>query len=187
MTVFKNLIILLSLACMVYWFYVQSRSPKIYKHNAKPQEYMSQLTITNYTESGSPKEILQAAYWEFLPNAGNSELLKPLVTIHKSNGDIWYLSANKAVAWHKTINSKISQIDMLEGVLIERPGINNATPTKIETLSMQYLPNQETISSTEFVSMKQPGLTISGHGMLGYLDKNWIELHENITTVFVPN
>lgn len=184
---FKNVIIMLCLACMIYWFYVQSHSSKLSKQNAKPQEYMSQITITNYTESGVPKEILQAAYWEFLPNSGKSELIKPLVTIRKANGDVWYLSANKAIAWHKTISDKISQVDMLDGVTIERPNINNATPTKIETLSMQYLPNQEIISSSEFVSMKQPGLTISGYGMLCYINNNRIELHEKITTVFVPS
>ena len=187
MTLFKNFVILLSLVGMVYWFYVQSHTPKINKNNTKPQEYMAELVITNYTDTGSTKEILQADYWEFIPNAVHSALLKPRVTVYKPNGDVWYLSANKAIAWHAKINDKISKVDMQDGVVIERPGINDATPTKIETLAMQYIPSEETISSTEFVSMQQPGLTISGYGMLGRLDRNWIELHEKITTIFVPN
>lgn len=185
-TLFKNLIIILALIGMVYWFYVQSQTSRQVNIKGKPQEYMAQITITNYAETGSPKEKLQAEYWEFVPAAGRSDLIKPYVTVYKLNGDVWYLSANKAVAWHRTIGDKITLIDMSEGVVIERPALNNATPTKIETLALQYTPSEEMISSKEFVSMQQPGLTINGYGMLGYLDRNWIELHEKITTVYVP-
>lgn len=172
---------------MGYWFYIQSQTNHQPYVKNKPQEYMAKITITNYAETGSPKEKLQAEYWEFMPNEGRSDLKKPFVTVYKLNGDIWHLSANKAIAWHQTIGDKISKIDLSEGVVIERPALNHATPTKIETLALQYTPSEEMISSKEYVSMQQPGLTISGYGMLGYLDRNWIELHEKITTVYVPS
>lgn len=172
---------------MVYWFFMQSRTNNFEYKKEKPQEYMANIMVTNYNFFGLPKEQLEAEYWEFLPKLEQSQLIKPHVTVYKINGDVWHLSANKAIAWHKTINDHITLIDMSEGVVIERPAVNNATPTKIQTLAMQYKPSEEMISSKEFVSMQQPGLTISGYGMLGYLDRNWIELHEKITTVYVPS
>ncbi len=171
---------------MVYIFYMQTRMPVYKPRKAKPQEYMQNLVITNYNENGLVKNVLQAQRWEFIPNNGRSNLFKPQVVLHKPNGDVWYLNSARALAWHPTIRAKITLIEMLDGVVIERPPINDATPVKIETRALQYEPDQEKISSTEFVSMQQPGLMISGYGMHGFLDRNWIELHDKITTIYTP-
>jgi len=185
--VLKNGLIFCCLIGMLWWFYVQSQSSNPVPTRAKPQEYMSFLTITNYSEVGRPKEKLQADYWEFIPNHGRSDLSNPFVTIYKDNGNVWLLSAKKALAWHPTIGDRITQLDMVENVVIERTADNGATPTKVATQAMQYFPSKGLISSSEYVSMQQPGLLISGYGLSGYLDKNRIELHDNITTVYHQN
>ncbi len=167
-------------------FYLQTRTERTTTKQSKPQEYMTQLTVSNFTAKGNAKEILTAEYWEFLPEQGCSDLVKPHVTVYKPNGDVWHLFANKAIAWHPTINDKVTKIDMKEGVIIERPALNNVTPIKVETLAMEYTPENDMITSKEYVSMQQPGLTISGFGMRGYLDRNWIELHDRITTIYTP-
>ncbi len=184
--VLKNVLILISLLGMVYWGYLQSHVHDVKTRAAKPQEYMQQLSVTTYTEEGKEKNILQAAYWEFIPDRAYSYLTQPFLTVYKTNGDIWYLSASKALAWHPTIRDRITKLDLQDGVIIERPEFNHAIPTKIEALAMQYLPDKETISSDEFVSMQQPGLFISGYGMLGHLEQNRIELHDKITTIYTP-
>lgn len=171
---------------MVYWFYIQTKTSQDTDMQPKPQEYMTQLHSTKFDIYGKPKEAIYAEYWEFDPRLGCSDLSKPHVTVYKPNGDIWYISSNKALAWHRTINDQITKIDMLEGVIIERPALNNTTPIKMETLALQYTPDQEMITTKEYVSMQQPGLTISGYGLLGYLDRNWIELHDKITTIYTP-
>lgn len=183
----KNLIIFVSLFCMVYWFYIQTKAPRYTQLKSKPQEYMHNLRIINFDKQGKPKEAMHADYWEFNPQVGCSDLIKPHVTVYKPNGDIWYLKSNKAFAWHPTISEKVTKIDMQDNVVIERPAINQTTPIKMETLALEYLPDQEMISTKEFVRMQQPGLTISGYGLVGYLDRNWIELHDKITTIFTPS
>lgn len=171
---------------MVYWFYTQSNTTVLNHKKDKPQEYMLQISTANYDEFGKIKESLSADYWEFNPNLGCSDLGKPHLTVYKQNGDIWHLNANKAVAWHPKINDKITKIEMQDGVVIERAENNQATPVKIETFALQYTPGTEIVTSTHFVSMQQPGLTISGYGLLGDLNRNWIELHDKITTIYTP-
>lgn len=172
---------------MVWWFHLQNQAITKTERQTKPQEYMSELTIVNYNEQGTPKEKLQADYWAFVPLNGRSDLSNPRVTVYKLNGDSWNISAHKAMAWHPTMADKITQIDMLENVIIQRAADNNFTATKITTENMHYFPSSKMISSDAYIDMQQPGITISGQGMLGYLDKNWIELHENITTVYNTN
>lgn len=183
----KNALIILALLGMVFWFFAQKQPVKKTHQQQKPQEYMSQLVIINYNEAGTPKEQMSADYWEFIPDNKRSDLTNPHVKIYKQNGDIWFLSAQKALAWHPTIGEKITQLDLSGDVTIERPAENNAVPTKINTLALQYFPEEKKVTSLEFVSMQQPGIEISGVGLLGFLDQNWIELHDKITTVYTPN
>lgn len=171
---------------MIYWFFLQTKTMQHEPKKIKPQEYMYKIQVTNYNEDGQPKEILHADYWEFKPSVGCSDLLQPFLTVYKPNGEMWYLSAKHALAWHTSMSDKITKIDMLDDVVIERPEINQATPVILKTLALQYIPDEEKISTKEFVSMQQPGLTISGYGLLGFLDRNWIELHDKITTIYTP-
>lgn len=182
----KNVLIFVSLIVLIYCFYLQTRPNKDTVKSNKPQEYMTHITISNYSEQGNTKEILRAEYWEFIPEKGCSDLINPHVTVYKPNGDVWYLTAHKALAWHSTMADKVSKVELYDGVVIERAALNKAAPIKVETLAMQYTPATDMITSEEFVSMQQPGLTISGIGMRGYLDRNWIELHEKITTIYTP-
>ena len=172
---------------MVWWFHLQNRTPSKPWQQSKPQEYMAKLTITNYSENGKPKESLAADYWAFVPSNGRSDIKNPYIVVYKPNGDVWHISAHKAKAWHPTIGDKITQLDMLEKVTLERTTENNAVPTKITTENLQYFPKEEMLTSEDYVYMRQPGLSISGQGMSGYLDKNKINLHNNITTVYSPN
>ncbi len=184
---FKNAIVFCSLFAMMYWFYTQSHSSSYKSTSSKPQEYMTDWHVVNFDPNGKPRQAMQAQYWEFVHAQGHSELVLPHVTIYKPNGDIWHLSSNRAIAKHATINDKITQVDMLDGVVIQRPVHGETPPMTVRTLELQYMPDEEKISSQQFVSLEQPGLTISGHGLLGYLDRNWIELHDKITTVYTPN
>lgn len=185
--VLKNIIIFGSLFAVVYWFFTQTNNTQYMPTKAKPQEYMSTLQITNFDDAGKPKQAMQAEYWEFVHSAGNSELIKPHVAIYKPNGEVWHLSSNRAVAWHPTINDKVTQVDMMDDVVIERPQQAQTTALKLKTSELQYIPDEEVIRTKQFVSLEQPGLNISGYGLLGYLDRNWIELHDKINTVYTPN
>lgn len=172
---------------MIWWFHLENRPHQKDERKTKPQEYMADLNIVNYDELGNPKQRLQADYWAFIPLNGRSDLEKPHVTIYKPNGDVWHLSANQALAWHPTMADKIIQLDLIANVIIERTAENDGTPTKITTENMQYIPQDKILSSADYITMQQPGIIISGQGMLGYLDKNRIELHDNITTVYTKN
>ena len=171
---------------MVYWLYTQTNTVSFTPKKYKPQEYMIQISTTNYDDLGNIKDSLSADYWEFNPALGCSDLSKPHVVVYKPNGDIWHITANKALAWHPKINDKITKIDMQNGVVIERVEDKQTTPIKIETLALQYTPATKMVTSTEFVSMKQPGIMISGYGMLGDIGNNWVELHDKITTIYTP-
>lgn len=172
---------------MVWWFHLQNRHMQPHKDQTKPQEYMSNLVVANFDETGHLKEKLQAEYWAFIPRSGSSILQMPHVTVYKENGNVWHLSALKALAWHPTMRDKITQIDMSDNVIIERTAENDAVPTKITTDELRYFPPKEMLSSDSLITMQQPGISISGVGMLGYLDKNWIELRDKISTVYQAN
>lgn len=173
---------------MVYWFYTQSHTSEINAiKEQKPQEYMLDLHVQTFYENGKPKEVMHAYSWEFCKNQGYSNLTNPHVTVYKQNGELWYLSSKHALAWHPTIHDKITKVDMLDAVEIERPKQASLDPIKLTTTELQYLPEETLVTTKQFVTLEQPGLVISGYGLTSDLKQNMVELHENITTVYTPN
>lgn len=184
LAVVKNLLIIFSIVAMVWWLHLQNKHIQPTKEHGKPQEYMSNITIANFDINGNIKERLRADYWAFIPRSGTSILQMPHVIVYKENGNVWHLSAIKALAWHPTMADKITQIDLSNNVVVERTAENDATPTKITTDTLQYFPPKEMLTTDAYIAMQQPGITISGIGMLSYIDQNWIELHDQISTIY---
>lgn len=178
-------VVLLALVGMFWLFYKQNAcTTKPTAGRIQAQEYMARLSITNFTAAGTPKEKIAAQSWAFIPSEGKSNLFNPTIIAYKENGDVWTMSAKRAFAWHKSLQDKIEQIDMLEQVIIKRGEGAKFTPTEITTEEMQYFPKEDKVISPTLVTMRQPDIFISGYGMLGYLDKNWVQLHDRTTTIY---
>lgn len=186
-SIMKSASIFTALFLVVLFFYLQNHVETPNTSHHTPQEYMIDVTIVNYDTDGNPNKELEAKYWEFIKSLGQSNIRSPHVTIYKPNNEIWSLTANNAIAWHNSLQENISKIDLINNVVIER--LANATnqPAVFKTSTLHYLPSEEKFTTDEMVTMEQPGLSISGHGLLGYLNESWIELHDKITTTYYPN
>lgn len=187
MTIFQKLnnFFLISLIIIVAWYSIANKPQKKQLDNRPTaQEYMVNLKVSNYDTNGKIKDCTIATYWEFIPNLERSNLIKPHVTVYKPSGTVWHVSSETAYAWHQNISDKIQQLDMLKNVIMEQDAVNNATHTKIETEELFYNPNENTLTTTKYVEMRQPGLKVTGYGMLGQIDKDKVQLHEKVTTVY---
>jgi len=168
----------------IIWIFWQQGTPE---NQAKPQtsaqEYMVNLKVTDFDQQGNKEREIIASNWAFVPSAKKSNIVSPLVTVYKVSGDIWHLSADKAYAWHKSLDSKINKVEMLNNVQANRAEHQKFTPTVIKSEAIDYYPEEDKITSMSKVTMEQPELHIEGYGMLGYIDKNWVQLLDRTTTI----
>lgn len=180
----RKLALVIALVIML-WIFWQQRT--VVKSPAKPaiqaQEYMQSIVMTSYNLDGSIKQAIEAQSWEFIPQEKKSNILQPHIIVYKPNGDIWDIKANIAYAWQETLQARIEQVDMRNDVIMQRAPNTKYTPTTITSAAIAYYPQQEKITSEVQVNLQQPDLYISGIGMLGFLDKNWLKLYDRTTTV----
>ena len=178
-------IIIFSLIIIVIFQTKEGKQQVISKR--EQQEYMKNLTVTHFNENGDIKDKINATYWAYMPSKGCSVLTKPTMLLNKPNGAKWLLEAKEGIAYHKTIDTKIAKLDLSNQVIIERAKINNFTPVIIQTEQLSYFLDNGFVETDKFVSMKKPEVQITGVGLNGYLNKNWVELLHDVTTCYHSN
>ena len=151
------------------------------------QEYMHNLAITHFTAGGLIKDQIYANYWAYLPATGNSALVQPKMHLVKPSGAIWLIQAKYGKAWHKSLESKISRLDLHDDVIIERLATAQFMPITMKTAEVSYFPETEYIETAKFVELDKPGLHLTGVGMQGDLTKDTLQLLSNVTTNYAIN
>ncbi len=149
-----------------------------------PQEYMKNVNVTHFTPNGTVKDHITAKYWGYLPNLGVSRLIEPHLRVAKPNNVFWVVDAKSAIANHESLDSKVTKLELMKGVSINRPKNKNVVPIKVTTEQLLYYPETEYVETDKFVTMEKPGLLITGIGLQGYLNKNLVELQNDVKTSY---
>lgn len=149
-----------------------------------PQEYMKNVNVTHFTEDGKIKDHIIAKYWGYMPKQEVSTLIEPHLKVAKPNNTYWVVDAKSGIAEHKSINSKITKLELNRDVVIMRPKTKADVQIEVTTEQLFYFPEIERVQTDKFVKLTKPGLLITGFGLLGYLDKNLVELQNDVKTSY---
>ena len=176
----------LTLLSIVLLFLIKpSETNQPYQSSSKkPQEYMMQLFVTLFNESGAVKNKLSANYWGYLPEKGISTLTRPHLTLFKPDGVQWFIHSKKGHVTQPNIGI-IETITLQENVILERPASDLATAVTVETESLSYQPKKDFAESDDFVRLIKPGVTITGIGLRAPLDKGSVELLSHVKTYYL--
>ena len=171
--------------CIVFFNIANNAKTLPFTAAKQAQEYMRNVHVTHYAENGSIKDDITATSWEYFPKLEKSKLVNPVLSINKPNGIIWHIKAKYGMAMHKTLESKIMQLNLWDDVIATRPATITSEPITVSGQILHYFPDTEYITSDEHVKMEKPGLIITGTGFHGYLNKNWVEILSNVTTQYI--
>ena len=172
--------------CLIIITIYQTKTPTTTNTYANriQQEYMQNVVVTHFTETGVIKDQIYANYWAYLPALGISTLLHPQIHITKPTGAKWVIQAEHGKAWHTTLDSKISKLELDENVIIKRLNDNNFIPITMQTEQISYFPDTEFVETDKYVKMDKPGFHLTGIGLKGYLNKDTIQLLKEVTTYY---
>jgi len=184
----KKLSLLIAFTTLVTFIILWTPNEKLpHSHLTKrPQEYMTQVSITSFTEEGQLKNHLSAAYWAYLPETQISKLTTPHLTVYRPNNTVWLIDAKQGQIQQPTIGI-IEQIKLLDTVVLQRPKTQEALPVIIETDELNYHPKTEFAETDKAITLTKPGLQITGVGLNAYIDKSLVELLHQVKTTYVPH
>lgn len=169
---------------LVFWLSPFEKTKEVNFHFAnQPEEYMSEVVVWNFSETGNLKHHLSADYWAYLPETASSTLTTPKLIIYKPDHSIWKIDAKQGKVKQPNIG-RIEQVELLGSVVMQRPATEKEVPIKVETSVIRYQPKNEYAETDQFITLTKPDLTISGTGMRAYLDKSFVELLHNVKTCY---
>ncbi len=170
---------------LVLLFLLKPSQEALEKKNSlrRPQEYMTNVFITTFTETGALKNKLSALYWAYLPEKEISTLTKPHLTVFKPDGSFWFIHAATGQIKQPNIGV-IDQITLQQQVVLERPQTTASTAVKLETEELHYQPKKHYAESEKFVTLTKPGLKITGTGLRAFLDQSSVELLRDVKTYY---
>lgn len=185
----KNFVYLMGIILATIFFF-KSSSPVTDSRkflDKFPQEYMKNVKVTNYTDDGILKDKIDAKFWAYLPKEQISQIVEPRISVIKPDNSVWTVNARYGIANHPSLQSKVEKLELKERVVIIRPEALDIAPIKLTTEQLFYYPEKEYVQTDMFVKMVKPGLQITGTGLEGYLDKNWLELQKNVKTTYISS
>jgi len=150
----------------------------------QPQEYMKHVHVTHFTETGTIKDQIKAKYWAYVPEKEISTLDTPHLIIVKPGEANWTVDAKSGRAHHPTLQSKVEKLELWDSVVVDRAKTKTHEPITVTSEKLIYFPENDYVESDLFVKLIKPGLIVTGIGMHGYLDKNWVELLKDVTTQY---
>lgn len=177
----------LILLSLVFWLSPFEKTKDInFQLARQPEEYMSGVTVWNYSDKGDLKHYLSTAYWAYLPETGASTLTSPHLKVYKPDQTMWQIDAERGKVKQPNIG-RIEQVELLGSVIMQRPATKKEMPIKVETETIRYEPKKEYAETDDFITLTKPDLTITGTGMRAFLDKSFVELLHNVKTCYIPN
>lgn len=182
----KTQILLITLAILGLIFLIKSdNSSSIdrFQISSKPQEYMNDVFVTTYTETGALKYQLTADDWAYRPETQSSFITTPHLTSYRPDGTRWTIDAKKGKTQQPTLGT-IEQIELLENVVIQRPESPLSVPVKLETETLFYQLKKQCAESDAFITLTKPGLKITGVGLRALLEQSSVELLHNVKTYY---
>lgn len=178
-----NSIIFLILLLSGGMFYLLNRDHgdvQILSKKSFPDSYIVDAIYHRMDNEGQEFALLNADYVEHIPKKNMTTLEKPYLVIHNEE-NVWRLRAN-----HAQSENEFDSIYLSQNVEISRDETSDKSSLKASTESLLVHPRLQLVETDKTVTIEQPGLKISGHGLLGNLKNGNLKLLKHMQSTLTP-
>lgn len=139
------------------------------------------FTLTTMDIQGNTQYHLNAASMQHFQQSDETLLKSPTVNLHNQSGEQWLIrSKNGKVA------AKGKSIMLTGKVAIERTATKQQKPLIITTESLLIVPDDNTISTRETITLTGDGITLQSKGMLTNIQTETINLLGKVRATYAP-
>ena len=155
------------------WLYLDAnkQNETIHDHSNTPDGIMENATMLRFDEQGQLLNRIQADKLTHFPGNDSTQIEKPNIILFKANAKPWTITAKQGLA-----SEGSDVITLQKQVNIRQPAGPSNAPTVIKTEKLTYLPKQQLAKTDQFITLEQPGITVTSIGMKAHLDTSQIEL-----------
>jgi len=178
-------IVLLLTAGITTWLSLQSVKKSTKHHVNKPHNpdsFATNITFVQMDDNGQINDIIYSPKLVHYPYQDSAVFQQPVITIINAKTKPYHITAEKG---HSTFGTKI--VELIGNVkLHQHAGLNNKALT-ITTSAATFYPHKKYITTNQFVTISQPGLTTTAIGGSEDLNKKIIKLHSHVKEIYEPD
>lgn len=175
------LFILLSTCGLSFYLFAHVSQPisnPLASHN--PDSYMVDAKYYKMDKQGKLYTTLTAEYVQHTPHQNTTRLHKPSLEIQSAENH-WIIHSE-----HARSENELNSIYLWKNVCIERVKSDSAVPITAKTESLLVFPHDELVETNNIVTIQQPGLEVSGKGLLGNLKHGNLKILNHLQSTITP-
>ncbi len=175
------LLVFLISAILFYFLNYDQSEVQILSKNTYPDSYLVDATYHRMDKTGKEFVLIKAENVQHFPLKNMTLLENPTLIIHNDD-DIWRLKA-----LHAQSKNEFDMINLSQQVEITRDESSAKFWLKASTDSLVVQPHLQLVETDKTVTIEQPGLKISGHGLLGNLKDGNLKLLKHMQSTITPD
>lgn len=145
-----------------------------------PDAYMINASYLRTNETGQREVVLFSPFVTHYKYQDSSEFISPKILVFR-NQDRWQISANKA----KGLNGA-NTFYLLNGVKVHQLASKNNPGTVLTTKTLTVFPKKNLVTTEDFVTIEQPGMTMNAVGLRGDLNSGNFKLLSKTRSQYEP-
>jgi len=147
-------------------------------HN--PDSYIIDATYHRMNKNGELYTQLKAEYVQHTPHQNTTRLHNPILDIYSEDSH-WHIHSS-----HARSENELDSIYLWNNVVIERDKTSIDTPLTATTESLLVFPHNQLVETNNTVTIEQPGLKVSGKGLLGNLKHGKLKILKHLQSTLTP-
>ena len=179
------IIVLLLTAGITTWLSLQSvkKSTKYYANKPhNPDAFATNITFVQMDANGLINDIIHSPKLTRYPYKNSAVFQQPVITIINPKTNPYHITAKSG---QSTYGTKI--VKLIGNVKVQQHAGPNNKSLIITTSAATFYSQKKYLTTDQFITIYQPGLTTTAIGASEDLNKKIIKLHSHVKEIYEPN
>lgn len=162
---------------MMGWYYARPQKISISKEQISklPDTIISGITFTQFDKKGSVSRVMFSPHMTHYEKSKINVFEHPKITLYKEEAPPWQINAR-----HGRSTGGSSDITLWKNVILHQAQSAENQEKTITTDELHYYPDKQFASTQKDITFHQGGLLVKSLGMNAYLERQQIELLQQV-------
>lgn len=150
------------------------------------EEAMKGVCAHRFDKNGKLIQVVEMDSWLHHKGQTMTQMFAPHLTMHQKNGTSLTVFGLKGEGYQNKMGTQIDKLKLTEEVSVKQVNPKTDSSWELKTASLVFFPKEPNPSAEtdDKVTVYAPGLTIEGQGMRADLNRETVELLNQVKTFY---
>lgn len=166
--------------------YPISTDQPIIENTAIVDEAMKGVCAQRFDKNGKLIQVVEMDSWRHHKGQTMTQMVSPRLVVHQENGNSLTVSGIRGEGYQSKMGTQIDKLRLTEEVRVKQVNPKTESVWELKTTSLLFFPKEPNPSAQtdDKVTVYAPGLTIEGQGMRADLNRETVELLNQVKTFY---